>query len=93
MVISLAHFHNVLAEVHAAMQSLTEEQAAQGLDFADELRALFQLASAIAAHRCWQHAQAASLLQVLHPEVISIVLSQLEDLRDLARLAATCRLL
>jgi len=90
---ALAHLREAFAECQAAVQRLTVEQTAQGLALALELRAFFYMASAIAAHRRWEHAQAATLLQVLPAEVLSTILSQLEDCRDLARLAATCRLL
>ena len=70
--------------------SLSDEHAAQSLTIADELRALFQAASANPASTAME--QAAELLSVVPLELLSIFLSQLGTI-DLARLAATCRAL
>ena len=67
-----------------ATPSFTDEQAAQGLAVANELRARFLPPSS--------SAQAASPLLQLPAELLPIILSCL-DTRDLARLAATCLLL
>jgi len=78
---------DVTATCQAEMKSLTEEQAAQGLAFADKMRARFK-------QWRWERweLQAGTLLQILPPELLSRFLSQL-DRRDLARFAATCCLL
>ena len=47
----------------------------------------------MSAHRRWQHAQATTLLQLLPTKIFSVILSNLQNRRDLARLAATCCLL
>jgi len=65
--------------------SFTDEQAAQGLAVADELRTRFLPPSS--------SAQAVFPLLQLPAELLPIILSFLDDTRDLARLVATCLLL
>jgi len=89
---NLTEVRAAAAEWQAAVWSHTVEQAAQGLAFADELHAIAQQWSAILALQRMEQAQS-TLLQLLPSEILSSILSKLEDLRDLARLAATCRLL
>jgi len=85
----------VLAELRAvatACQAVawSDVQADQGLAIADGLRALFLPPPAAAAPAV--QPQFVRLLQLLPQEILSDILSHL-DTRDLARLAATCRLL
>jgi len=79
---------DVVAECQAAAQSLTKEQAAEGLASADDLLARLK-------QWRWERwdTQAATMLQLLPREVLLTILGQLEDRRDLAHLAATCCLL
>jgi len=90
MKIMTLRFLNVLLDVvaKAAAQSLTEEQAAEGLASADDLLARLK-------QWRWERwdPQTATVLQLLPREVLSTILGQLEDRRDLAHLAATCCLL
>jgi len=71
-------------ECRLAAPSFSDEQAAHGLAITDKLRACFLPPAA--------SAQAASPLLQLPAELLTVILSRL-DTRDLARLAATCRLL
>ena len=71
-------------ECQLAAPNFSDEQAAQGLAITAELRARFLPPDA--------SAQAAAQLLQLPAELLSVILSRLET-RDLARLAATCRLL
>jgi len=83
---ALAVLRAAARECQLAAPSFTDEQAAQGLAVTDELRARFlppDLATA---------AQASSPLLQLPAELLSVILSNL-DACDLARLAATGRLL
>jgi len=77
----------VTAACQAAVWSFSDEQAAEGLVFADGLRALFLPPPAVASSA---GQQPPTLLQLLPTDLLSIVLSHL-DTSDLARLAATCR--
>jgi len=74
-----------------AVTSFSNEQAAEGLAVTDELRACFlpRPASATPAVSQPAEGQATDLLQLLPPELLSVILSRL-DTRNLARLAATC---
>ena len=74
----------VLRPASVAAPSFSDEQAAQGLAITDKLRACFLPPAA--------SAQASSPLLQLPAELLAVILSCL-DTRDLARLAATCRLL
>jgi len=69
-------------ECQLAAPIFSDEQAAQGLALADELRARFMPPAA--------SGQAASPLLQLPAELLAVILSRL-DTRNLARLAATCR--
>jgi len=80
---------DVTWRIQAAVWSFSDEQAAKGLAFADDLRALFLPPPAVASSA---RLQPPTLLQLLPTELLSIVLSHL-DTYDLARLVATCRLL
>jgi len=85
----LAALRAVTAACQAAVWSFSDEQAAEGLAFADNLRALF-LPPPAAASSAGQ--QSSTLLQLLPTELLAVVLWHL-DTYDLARLTATCRLL
>jgi len=73
----------------AAATGFSDEQAAQGVALADELRAIFlaRLASSAASTPGYP---AAPTLLLLPPELLAVILSTL-DTRSLALLAATCR--
>jgi hypothetical protein len=81
---ALAALRAAARECQLAAPSFTDEQAAQGLAVADELRARFLPPDPAVV------AQAASQLLQLPAELMSVIMSRL-DTRDLARLAATCR--
>jgi len=83
----LAALRAVTVACQVAIWSFSDEQAAEGLAFADDLRALFLPPPAVASSA---GQQPPTLLQLLPTELLSIVLSHL-DTYDLARLAATCR--
>ena len=85
----LAALRAAAMHCHIAAWSFTDEQAAEVLAVADRLRALF-LPPPAAASSAVQ--QSSTLLQLLPTELLTVVLSHL-DTCDLARLAATCRLL
>jgi len=74
-----------------AVTSFSDEQAAECLAVADELRACFLPRPTSATPAVSQPAeeQAADLLQLLPPELLAAIMSLL-DMGSLARLAATC---
>jgi len=80
----LAALRDVARECQLAARGLCDEQAAEGLAIAEELRALFLPPA--------DSAPASSPLLRLPADLLSVILSRL-DTRDLARLAVTCRLL
>ena len=79
-------------ECQALAASFTNGQAAEGLAITEELRAVFQRPASTSAAVARLAAQPPELLTVVPPELLPIILSQL-DIRALACLAATCRLL
>ena len=70
----------------------SDEEAAEGLAITVGLRALFQRPASTSAAVAGLAAQPPELLTVVPPEILSIILSRFE-IRALACLAATCRLL
>jgi len=89
---ALAALRAVTTECQALEARFTDGQAAEGLAITEELRAVFQLPAATSLAAAGMAAQSFELLTVMPPEILSIILSQL-DIRALACLAATCRLL
>jgi len=90
---ALADLRAVATEWQALAAGFSDEEAAEGLPITDELRALFQRpASASSASAAEEEAPQPEFLMDVPPELLSIILSQM-DIPDLARLAATCRLL
>ena len=88
---ALVALRAVATECIAFAAGFGDGEAAEGLAITDELRALFQRAAASLAAE-GMTAQSLELLTVVPPEILSTIMSQL-DIRALARLAATCRLL
>jgi len=88
-VAALADLRAVATECKAGF---SDWEAAEGLAITDELRALFQPPAAASLAAAGMAAQSFEFLSVVPPELLSIILSQL-DTRALACLAATCRLL
>jgi len=82
----------VATECQARAAGFSDEEAAEGLAIAVWLHALFQRPASTSAAVAGLAAQPPELLTVVPPELLSIILSQL-DIRALACLAATCRLL
>jgi len=70
----------------------SDEEAVEGLAITEELRAVFQRPAAASSTTAVTAAQSLEFLSVVPPEILSIILTQL-GIRDLACLAATCRLL
>jgi len=89
---ALAALRTVATECQALAASFTDGQAAEGLAITEELHAFFQRPASTSAAVVGLAAQPPELLTVVPPELLSIILSQL-GIRDLACLAATCRLL
>jgi len=87
---ALAALRAVATECQTLAAGFSDEEAAEGLAVTVGLRALFQRPASNSAAAAVTAAQ--SLLSVVPPELLSIILSQL-GIRDLACLAATCRLL
>ena len=79
------------SECQLAATSFSDEQAAEGFAVTDELRAIFLPPPASAASSVEQTVdeQADYLLQLLPPDLMTVILSHL-DTRGLACLAATC---
>jgi len=82
----------VATECQTLAAGFSDEEAAEGLVITVGLRALFQRPAAASAAVAGLAAQPLELLTGVPPELLSIILSQL-GIRDLACLAATCRLL
>ena len=91
---ALAALRAVATECQALAAGFSDEEAAEGLAIAVGLRALFQRPAAASAAVAGLAAQPPEpeLLTVVPTDLLSIILSQL-DIRALACLAATCRLL
>ena len=96
MTVSTALHAALLAELcavggrcQAATTGFSDEQAAQGVALADELRAIFLARLASSAASTPGYPAAATLLQILPSELLAVILSTL-DTRSLACLAATC---
>jgi len=91
---ALAALRAVASECQARAAGFNDEEAAEGLAITVGLRALFQRPASTSAVVAGLAAQPPEpeLLTVVPPELLSIILSQL-DIRALACLAATCRLL
>jgi len=85
------HLRALASECQLAATSFSDEQAAEGLAVTDELRAIFlpPLASAASSVEQTVDEQADYLLQLLPPDLMTVILSHL-DTRGLACLAATC---
>ena len=92
LIAALAALRAVAAECQALAASFTDWQAAEGLTITEDLRAFFQRPASTSAAVAGLAAQPPELLTVVPPEIMSIILSQL-DIRAVACLAATCRLL
>jgi len=88
----LAALRAVASECQALAAGFSDEEAAEGLAITVGLRALFQRPASTSAAVAGPAAQLLEFLSVVPSELISIILTQL-DIRDLACLAATCRLL
>jgi len=90
----LAALRAVASECQTLAAGFSDEEAAEGLAITVGLRALFQRPASTSAAVAGLAAQPPEpeLLKVVPTELLSIILSQL-DIRDLACLAATCRLL
>jgi len=89
---ALAALRAVAAECQALATSFTDGQAAEGLAITEDLHAVFQRPAAASSAVAGPAAQSHEFLSVVPPELLSIILSQL-DIRAFACLAATCRLL
>jgi len=90
---ALAALRAVATECQTLAAGFSDEEAAEGLAITEELRAVFQRpASASSALATEEEAPPPEFLMDVPPELLSIILSQL-GIRDLACLAATCRLL
>jgi len=89
---ALAALRTVAEECQTLAAGFSDEEAAEGLAITVGLRALFQRPASTPAAVAGLAAQLPELLTVVPPELLSIILSQL-DIRALACLAATCRLL
>jgi len=74
----------------ATAMSYSDAEASHGLALANELRAFFLARLASSAASTPVCPAAATLLQILPPELLAVILSTL-DTRSLTRLAATCR--
>ena len=85
---TIAALRAVATHCHVAAWSFSDEQAAEVVAFADGLRDLFLPPPAAA----YSIVQQLPPLQLLPTELLKVVLSHL-DTHDLARFAATCRLL
>jgi len=82
----------VATECQALAAGFSDEEAAEGLAITEELRTAFQRPAAASSAVAGPMAQSLEFLSVVPPELLSFILTQL-DIRDLACLAATCRLL
>ena len=82
----------VATEYQTLAAGFSDEEVTEGLTITEELRAFFQRPAATSSAVVGLAAQTFELLTVVPPEIMSIILSLL-GIRDLACLAATCRLL
>jgi len=82
----------VASDCQTLAAGFSDEEAAEGLAITVGLRALFQRPASTSAAVAGLAAQPPELLTVVPPEILSIILSRFE-IRALACLAATCRLL
>jgi len=89
---ALAALRAVATECQSVAAGFSDEEAAEGVAITVGLRALFQRPASTSAAVAGLAAQPPELLTVVPTELLSIILSQL-DIRALACLAATCRLL
>jgi len=89
---ALAALRAVVTECQTLAAGFSDEEAAEGLTITVGLRAVFQRPAAASSTVAGLAAQPPELLTVVPPELLSIILSKL-DIRALAYLAATCRLL
>jgi len=89
---ALAALRAVATECQALAAGFSDEKVTEGLAITVGLRALFQRPAAASAAVAGLAAQLLEFLSFVPPELTSIILSQL-NIRALARLAATCRLL
>jgi len=89
---ALAALRAVATECQTAAACYSDEEAAEGMAIAVGLHALFQRPDSTSAAVAGLAAQLPELLAGVPIELLSIILSQL-GIRDLACLAATCRLL
>jgi len=90
--VALAALRAVAAECQTLAAGFSDEETAEGLAITVGLRVLFQRPASASSAVAGLAAQPPELLTVVPPELLSIILSQL-DIRALACLAATCRLL
>ena len=90
---ALAALRAAATECQTLAAGFSDEEAAEGLAIIEELRAVFQRpAAASSASAAEEEAPPPEFLMDVPPELLSIILWQL-DTRALACLAATCRLL
>jgi len=89
---ALAALRAVATECQTLVAGFSDEEAVEGMAITEELRSYFQHPAAATSAVAGPAAQLLELLSVVPVELISIILSQL-DIRALACLAATCRLL
>ena len=89
---ALAALRAVATECQTLAVGFSDEEAAEGLAITVRLRALFKRPASTSAAVAGLTAQPPELLTVVPSGPLSIILSQL-GIRDLACLAATCRLL
>jgi len=89
---ALAALRAVANECQTLAAGFSDEEAAEGLTITVGLRTLFQRPASTSAAVAGLAAQPPELLTIVPPELVSIILSQL-DIRALTCLAATCRLL
>ena len=90
--VALAALRAMATECQTLAAGFSDEEAAEGLVIAVGLRALFQRLASTSAAVAGLAPQPPELLTVVPTELLSSILSQL-GIRDLACLAATCRLL
>jgi len=88
--VALAALRAVATECQAPAASFSDEHAAAGLTITDDLCAIFEPPALAPTGVAGPVAQLLELLSAVPPELMSIIMSQL-DTHALARLAATCR--
>jgi len=90
---ALAALRAVASECQTLLAAgFSNEEAAEGLAITEDLRALFQLPASASSAAAEKEAPLPEFLMDVPLEILSIILSEL-DIRALACLAATCRLL